>query len=109
MTSLTFAGTKITRIGNRAFAGCGSLGAIKIPTGVGEIGEGAFANCGKLNSSFDDSTIPQLGEKVFGDTLSDSMTINILGGFIVGYMNQWSPQLLSEYAPNGTPEEINKL
>ena len=55
--SLTFAGNKITKIGDEAFKNLPSIGSVTIPESVTNIGSGAFSGCSNLQKVDIQSTL----------------------------------------------------
>ncbi len=58
-------GANVSRIGERAFDGCGTLTEFTIPSTVEVIGSGAFANCTGLNEIVIPENVDYIGENAF--------------------------------------------
>jgi len=66
----------VTEIGASAFAKCGNLTEIEIPTSVTVIGEGAFRACGKLQTVELSWAINSIGENAFEGCAIDSFVVS---------------------------------
>lgn len=66
----------VTRIGDDAFADCGSLENIVIPDSITSIGESAFSNCSSLKSITIPDSVTSIGNRAFeGCSSLTSITI----------------------------------
>lgn len=59
-------GRRVTRIGNRAFAGCRTLNSVVIPDGICNIGDSAFIGCHSLDSVTVPASVMDIGDYAFG-------------------------------------------
>ena len=105
LTSVDLSGTKVTDIGNFAFAECIRLTDVKLPDTIESIGGGAFANCASLadielpkgllsveQSAFANtalthiiipSSVQNIGYCAFGYIIDDDGTESAVDNFIV--------------------------
>jgi len=65
LTSVTFGGNNLTRIGNWAFYNCHELQNLTLPEGVQDIGHGAFFNCVYLKELSIPSTMKRMADNSF--------------------------------------------
>jgi hypothetical protein len=65
LTSITFKGNKLAKIGEYAFNGVSLINLI-LPEGLTEIGESAFSGCRSLKTLTLPSTIKKIGTEAFG-------------------------------------------
>ena len=72
LASVTFAGTKLTSIGDHAFSYATSLTSVTIPEGVTSIGDYAFTLCSGLTSIDIPATVTSIGDNAFNGC--DGMT-----------------------------------
>ena len=73
----------ITRIGNRAFWGCGNLKQVEIPQGVESLGISAFANCVSLESISLPETLRDISFAAF-ENCSSLKHIDMPGVTVIG-------------------------
>ena len=66
LTSVSFAGNNLKKIGSDAFSNCKNLTSITLPEGVEEIGAVAFLNCEKLATLELPSSLTSIGSAAFG-------------------------------------------
>jgi len=62
--------TKLTSVGNFAFASCSSLTSMVLPDSLTQIGEAAFGGCTSLTSVVLPDSLTELGESAFQDCTS---------------------------------------
>ena len=62
--------TKLTSVGNFAFAGCTSLTSVAFPDSLTQIGDGAFQECSSLTSVVLPDSLTQLGNTAFQECTS---------------------------------------
>ena len=95
----------VTYVGDMAFADCASLKSIVLPASCSRIGVGAFEGCPSLTRitypidahqvEFDISA-----EDLFGEEVSSSLTVEILGGDIPeGYFESFSANIVVTSSP----------
>jgi len=77
-------------IGDGAFAYCGNLEAIVIPSGVTSIGDNAFSGCSSLASVSLPASVTSIGSSAFSGIDSDAYTV-YNGGYYLG--NDDNPHL----------------
>ncbi|MCQ4021452.1 MULTISPECIES: leucine-rich repeat protein [unclassified Ruminococcus] len=78
-------GKIVTRIGDRAFAGSGSLTGVVISENVANIGSYAFVDCEQLGYAVIPNSVVSIGEKAFGYTLLDGEYIVFEEFLIMGF------------------------
>ncbi len=71
LQDVTFLGNTVKKIGRRAFYGCKSLTAIRLPASVSDIGAYAFYDCGSLRmADLADTNVSELKIYTFGNCYS---------------------------------------
>lgn len=65
LTTITFKGLNITKIGSNAFNGCIKLKEIDIPQGTASIGMNAFYGCSELGKVRIPASVKEIGEGAF--------------------------------------------
>lgn len=66
LSSVTFSGTSLKKIGSSAFSGCKNLTSLTLPNGVEEIGLAAFKGCSSLSSLSLPYSLTTIGAGAFG-------------------------------------------
>ncbi len=70
LQSIYFSGTKVERIGDRAFYGTALSGELKLPAGLKKLGASAFEGCTKLENVILSDTLVEVGNRAFADCTS---------------------------------------
>lgn len=70
LQSIYFSGTKVERIGDRAFYGSALSGELSLPTGLKKLGASAFEGCTKLENVILSDTLIEVGNRAFADCAS---------------------------------------
>ncbi len=70
LQSIYFSGTKVERIGDRAFYGSALSGELSLPTGLKKLGASAFEGCTKLENVILSDTLVEIGNRAFADCTS---------------------------------------
>lgn len=70
LQSIYFSGTKVERIGDRAFYGSALSGELSLPTGLKKLGASAFEGCTKLENVILSDTLIEVGNRAFADCTS---------------------------------------